>query len=90
MTEFGLAFTSISEVDKIIENLSNTLVKIEVEKISCANLLRLAKMPNLKMICVADVNIKVSEIKRFYGIDKEIILSKLSKDEAFKYPDLRK
>ena len=90
MTEFGIAFTSISEVDEIIENLSNTLVKIKVGKISCAKVARLAKMPNLKMICVADVNIKVSEIKRFYGIDKEIILSKLSKDEAFKYPDLRK
>ena len=46
-------------------------------------------MPNLKMICVADVNIKVSEIKRFYGIEKEIIFPKLSKDEVFKYPDLR-
>ena len=89
LTEFGLAFTSISEVDKIIENLSNTLVKIEVEKISCANLLRLAKMPNLTMICIADANIKVSEIKRFYGVDKEIFFSKLSKDEMFKYPDLR-
>ena len=89
MTEFGLAFTSISEVDKIIEHLSNTLVKIEVEKISCANLLRLAKMPNLTMICIADANIKVSEIKRFYGVDKEIFFSKLSKDEMFKYPDLR-
>ena len=46
-------------------------------------------MPNLKMICIADANIKVSEIKRFYGVDKEIFFSKLSKDEMFKYPDLR-
>ena len=51
MTEFGIAFTSISEVDVIIENLSNTLVKIEVGKIGCDNFLRLVKMPNLKMIC---------------------------------------
>jgi len=50
--------------DAIIENLSETLVKMEPLKMSFPQLLRLASMPNLKVLCSAHGNITKESEKR--------------------------
>merc|ERR1739838_845476 len=51
LTEFGFMGTRIQHFEPIIEKLSATLVKVELDEMSFSQLLRLASMPNLKVLC---------------------------------------
>ena len=65
LTEFAFSYTPVSNVDTIIENLSDTLIKIEVpNEMSSSKHLKLASMPNLKVFCFYEQNLKKRIEKR--------------------------
>ena len=64
LTEFGFSCTDVDHFDAIIENLSETLVKMEPGEMTFPQLLRLASMPNLKVLFSNCGNITKKNEKR--------------------------